>query len=151
MSNLQINNKYEERLLNEWKTHRRIIVAVDFDDTISPWGFKGNEHEDDLQKTIKTIKIAREVGAYIFIWSSCTPDRFDYIKQYCKDLGLEIDAINDNPIELPYGKHKKIYYNILIDDRSGINESLSILEKCAYHIRAAKVSEKLDNPGSTEF
>lgn len=151
MSNLRIINKYEERLLNEWKAYGKIIIGLDFDDTISAWGFKGEEHDIDLQKTIKIIKLAREVGAYIVIWSACAPDRFEYIKQYCKDLGIEIDAINDNPIELPYGQHKKIYYNILIDDRAGINESLSMLEKCAYHMRAAKAGEKLDNPGSTEF
>lgn len=149
--NYAITNKYEQRLLNEWKTHGKIIVAVDFDDTISPWGFKDEFNQKDLQKTINIVKLAREVGAYIVIWSACAPNRFEEIKQYCKTIGLEIDSINDNPIELPYGQHKKIYYNILIDDRGGINEALFILEKCSYHMRALKAGEILNNPGSTEF
>ena len=28
---------YLERLEEEWKMHGKIIVAVDYDDTISPW------------------------------------------------------------------------------------------------------------------
>jgi len=32
--------KHVERLALEWARHGKIIIAVDFDDTISPWKFR---------------------------------------------------------------------------------------------------------------
>lgn len=139
-----IKNKYSERLFQEWKQHGRIIIGVDFDDTLSPWKFKTELDLIDLDKTINLIRIAKETGAYVMIHSSCNPDRYDEIIKYCKDKGLEIDSINKNTIELPYGKDgSKPYCNIYIDDRAGINEALDILETAMYRIRGERVSKNL--------
>lgn len=136
-------NRYEIRLLQEWEQHGKIVIAVDYDDTISPWGFSAPEDLIQLDKTINILKVAKETGAYITIWSACNPDRYDEIKKYCASKGLEIDSINTNPIDLPYGKDRKIYANIYIDDRAGLLESLAMLEKVMYIIRGKKASELL--------
>lgn len=120
---IDTNNKYVVRLYNEWVFHRQIIIACDFDDTISPWRFS----KEELQNTIDTIKRAQFIGAYLIIHTACHPDRFDYIKEYCKSIGLRVDSINSNPVDLPYGKHGKVYANIFLDDRAGLDEAVSIL------------------------
>ena len=106
-----------DRLVTEWEQHGKIIIACDYDDTISPW------------------KTAKFTGAYLVIFTACDTQRYDEIKSYCKSKDLEIDSINQTPIDLPYGKNGKVYANIFIDDRAGLNESLNILESATYIIR----------------
>jgi len=116
--------RYIARLVKEWCEHKKIILAVDFDDTISPWRF----HDFNYSKVIDLVKEAQNIGAYIVIFTASQIDRYDYIREYCKTTGnFEIDAINENVIDLPYGNHKKIYYNHLLDDRSALLNAMAIL------------------------
>lgn len=145
---MTIRNKYVDRLYQEWKQHGRIIIGLDYDDTVSPWKFKSELDLIDLDKTINLIRVARETGAYVMIHSSCNLDRYPEITEYCKSKGLIIDSINRNTIELPYGKDgAKPYCNIYIDDRAGLNEALDILETAMYKIRAEKATENLIDVG----
>jgi hypothetical protein len=57
---------------------------------------------------------------------------------------LVIDSINENPINLPYGHHGKIYANIYLDDRAGLNEALNILEFAMYKIKGSKTTQSYD-------
>jgi hypothetical protein len=132
---------YLERLVSEWKQHGKIIIAVDFDDTISPWKM---EAVSDFENVIFVLKEAHYTGAYIVIFTACNADRFDDIRAYCKEKHLPVDAINQNPIDLPYGNHKKIYANIFIDDRAGLNESLEILQMATYRIRSESQPVPID-------
>ena len=127
-------DRYIERLVQEWTQHGKIIIACDFDDTISPWRF----HNFDFERVINMLKIAQQTGAYIVIFTACNIDRYDEIRKYCADKGLTIDAINQTPVELPYGKNGKIYANIFIDDRAGLHEALHILETSMYKVRGNK-------------
>ena len=127
---------YLDRLYNEWKSHGKIIVACDYDDTISPWKMTSF----DFKRVIDILKVAKETGAYIVIFTTCNEERFDEIRKFCSDKGLIIDSINKTPIDLPYGKNGKVYANIFIDDRAGLNESLAILEFAMYKIRGEQHS-----------
>jgi hypothetical protein len=133
--------KYESRLYQEWKQHGKIIIAVDFDDTISPWKFKDTEDLQQLDKTIQLLRVAQETGAYVVIFTACNPDRYDEIKSYCSSKKLTIDSINNTPLDLPYGNHGKVYANIFLDDRAGLLESMSILEKVMYMIRGEQAQK----------
>lgn len=133
---------YLNRLVKEWKEHGKIVISVDYDSTIFPYHTIDNaEH---INKVISVLKIAKETGAYIAIFTCSNPDRHDEIMDYCKTKGLIIDSINVNPIDLPYGHHGKIYANIYIDDRAGLVESLNILEFAMYKIRGSKNIEMYD-------
>jgi hypothetical protein len=57
---------------------------------------------------------------------------------------LEIDGINKTPIDLPYGNDKKIYANVFIDDRAGLNEALNILEMAMYRVRGSRNNNIFD-------
>lgn len=132
--------KYIKRLTQEWLQYGRIILGCDFDDTISPWKFNSEEDLLQITKIVKLLTEAKRTGAYIVIFTSCNEDRHDEIKLYCQSLGLEIDSINKNPIELPYGNSGKIYANIFLDDRAGLLESLDVLETAMYRVRGERRS-----------
>jgi len=116
---------YMERLKKEWDQHGKIIIGCDFDDTLCHWGLEGF----NPARTISILKKAKHIGAYIVIFTASKEERFPEIEAYCKSIGIEIDSINKNPINLPYGNGGKIYANIFVDDRAGLNESLAILEE----------------------
>lgn len=125
---MELTNKYVDRLRKEWEQYGKIIIAVDFDDTISPWKWS----KEELQDTINVIKEAQSVGAYVAIFTACSPDRYKEISEYASSLGIRVDSINQNPIEVPYGNNNKIYANIFLDDRAGLEEAKDILKTCIY-------------------
>lgn len=43
--------KYIERLTKEWIEHGKIIISVDYDDTISP--YREDFNKEDIDRTIK--------------------------------------------------------------------------------------------------
>lgn len=127
-----ISNIVRDRLLTEWKQHGKIIIACDFDDTIKNWKLGTFAL---FRYVLTLLHACKQTGAYIVIFTACDKDRYSEIKDYCAANGLEIDSINENPIELPYGNQNKIYANIFLDDRAGIIESIEILEDTLYKYR----------------
>lgn len=125
---------YLDRLEAEWRQHGKIIIGVDYDDTISPWKLRGF----DPTRTLEVLKVAQQTGAYIVIFTACHEDRYPEILSYCEERGLTVDSINKNPIDLPFGNNAKIYANVFIDDRAGLNEALNILEFATYKIRGSR-------------
>ncbi len=123
--------KYVARLVKEWIEHKKIIISVDFDDTI--YSYTEDFDRLDINRTIELVKNARELGAYIVIFTASNIDRYQFIQEYCESIEFPIDAINKNCIPLPYGNHGKIFYNINLCDRSGLCESLDILESAVYY------------------
>lgn len=131
---------YVNRLVKEWIEHDRIILSIDFDSTISYWNTI--ENQEDIEKTIDLVR--RVQGAtYNVIFTACHSDRYNEIRFYCNKKGIRVDAINQNPIDLPYGKSGKIFYNWNLCDRSGLKEALIILETAYYMYRGHKQCEKV--------
>ncbi len=122
-----ILNKYSKRLLYEWIQHKKLIISVDYDSTIFP--YQTIDNPEDIARTIKLVKMAKELGAYVVIFTASDVSRYEEIQLYCEEIELPIDSINVNPIKLPYGNNGKIYYNINLCDRSGLVNALDILEE----------------------
>ena len=133
-------NKYQERLTKEWIEHGKIIIAVDYDSTISPYHTIDNS--EDIQRCIKLLQDAHYTGAYIVINTACNHDRYEEIQKYCEGIKLPIDAINKTPLDLPYGKTGKVYANLYLDDRAGFIEAMNLLEACMYQVRGQKETNK---------
>lgn len=128
-------NIYEQRLFDDWVRHGKIVIAVDYDDTL----VSGRMNQPELYKEVALLlQKCRYTGAYIVIFTSSSEDRYDEIKYHCDRINVKFDSINTNPVQLPYGDSGKIFYNILLDDRAGLNESMSILNKVLYHYRGYK-------------
>ena len=140
MKNKPEINKYVRRLLEEWEQHGKVIIGVDFDDTISIW--KAGFNEEDIKRTIKLLQDAYITGAYIAVFTACNTDRYEDIQKYCEEMQIPISCINKTPLDLPYGKTGKIYANIFLDDRAGLNEALDILEAAMYHYRSRQQLKK---------
>lgn len=134
--------EYIDRLTEEWLQHGKIIVAVDFDDTICPWKLNDQAKCDKVIHLLKDVKL---VGAYVVVFTACSNDRYQQIIDYCTSKELPIDTINRNPIDLPYGNQNKLYANIFIDDRAGLNEAMAILQEAMYKVRAANYGRNLSD------
>jgi hypothetical protein len=128
-------NIYVKRLFEEWKQHGKIIISCDWDDTLSIWNSSFN-NKDDIKRCICLLKLAYATGAYIVIFTACGVERYEEIQNDCAEMQIPISAINSNPIPLPYGNHKKIYYNHNLCDRSGLVGAMDILEEAMYQYRA---------------
>lgn len=113
------------RLYCEYTKHKQLIVAVDFDDTIYPYHQTGNTH----YQVIDLLRKCQNLDFYIVVFTGCAPDKFGFIQKFFEDLNIKLDSINKNPIDLPFGNHGKIYYNILLDDRAGLWQAYETLSE----------------------
>jgi len=106
--------------MSEYKQYGNLIVALDFDGTINDYHNEGLEFE----KVIDLIKACNQLDFQIVIFTA-NPDT-EYIEKKCSDLGIEICGINKNLVPM-FDKSPKIYYNILLDDRAGLESAYYIL------------------------
>ena len=141
MRNLSIN-RYALRLIEEWKTYSKVIIAVEWYDTIKHYKFNPQEECD---KVISVLKLAKEIGAYVVVFTNSDEGIHEEIRSFCKSKGLEIDAINSNPIEMPYSNKNKVSYNWLLDVKAALDDSLEILEFACYSMRSIKNPLTLQN------
>lgn len=130
-------SKIVDRLHKEYKKHPKLVVAVDFDDTVYDFHGHGAQHE----RVLEALRKCNELGFYVVLWTASAPERFNFMKGYMKEKQVHIDAINENPIPLPFGNHKKMYYNILLDDRAGLGQALDALEILINDIKSKPTPE----------
>lgn len=95
------------------------IYAFDFDGTIVTNRFP--EIGDPIQETIDLIKKVKSEGCYIVLNTMREKEYLMKALMYCKSLGIEFDAVNDN---LPHMKEfyknnpRKIFANYYVDDHN---------------------------------
>lgn len=119
------------RLLREYDLHKKLIVAVDFDDTIYDFHKKGHSY----QNVIDLLHECKKVGFIIIIFTDLYKDKREVIDFYTRDIGLAYDYINETPGFIPFGHEGKPYYNILLDDRAGLNEAYDTLRYIVNQVR----------------
>lgn len=103
------------------------IYAVDFDGTLceSQWPGIGKPNK----KLIEHLIDRRKHGAKVILWTCRVNERLQEAVDWCKEHGLEFDAVNDNLPELieKYGNNsRKIRADCYIDDLS--------VDKLKYHL-----------------
>lgn len=114
---------FEERLYNDYLSHNNLIVAFDFDNTI----FDYHKNGYTFKSVIDILKICSDLG-FTMILFTCEEDKekLKFKVNHCKELGISVDYMNESPI---LNKSKKPYYNILLDDRAGLRDSLLTLTR----------------------
>ncbi len=122
-----------DRLYQEYKKHPKLVLAVDYDDSVKPRHF-----EFDCSPVISAVKRAYNLGFYIVVYTAAEPERWPAMIEFMKEQGIEVAAVNKNAIELPYGNFGKIYYNLLLCDRAGLGQSLEVLNKLINKIEMKK-------------
>jgi len=96
-----------------------MIIAVDFDGTIVSDAYP--KIGKPRMRTINYIKDMKEQGCKLILWTCRHDEQLEEALKFCKEIGLEFDAVNDNLDEIKelYGNNsRKIYADIYIDDRT---------------------------------
>ena len=107
-----------EVLTEQYKRHGKIIVAFDFDDTVSP--FRG----DSCEQVGQLIRDIRPY-AHLICFTARTPDRQTEAQEYLEKNNIPYDFINK---EFDGSEMTgKLYFNQLLDDKAGLYESYRIL------------------------
>ena len=95
-----------------------MIVAVDFDGTLceNRYPFAGLPN-NYLLSVLRQLKSNGEIE--LILWTCRTGEPLKFAVEWCKDQGLEFDAVNENLpriVEQFGGDNRKVFANIYIDD-----------------------------------
>jgi hydroxymethylpyrimidine pyrophosphatase-like HAD family hydrolase len=113
-----------EKITRVYDTHRNIIIAVDFDDTIYDYSGQGF----DTNYVVDLLKRAKEkLNAKLILFTCREDDLLSDAMEYCYDVGLEIDAVNTSLENYAYPSRKP-FYNMLLDDKACLPECCAALE-----------------------
>jgi len=109
---LRVNSSYE-RLKSEYDKYGSIVVAFDFDNTVYDFHKEGHTYDDVIQ----LLRNLKSIGCYLICFTAS--EEIEFIHNYLVYNKIPFDSINENP---PFFKSnsKKIYYNVLLDDRAGL-------------------------------
>jgi len=127
-----------ERLIREWEKYGRLVIAYDFDNTV--YDYHGGGYSYSM--VIDLLRKCKEVGAYFICFTARENDELDFVWKYLKDNNIPVDKLNDNPDFLPFNG-RKIYYNILLDDRAGLAQAYNMLSYAATHMKAKRSVKRL--------
>lgn len=119
-----------KRLLSEYRKHKQLIVAVDFDNTVFDYHEKGFT----FPKIIKLLKKCNKHNFKLVVFSGSAAERHQAIQTHLANAGVHISGINTDVIDWHPKKEldwtrSKIYYNILLDDRAGLASAYKTLKK----------------------
>lgn len=106
-----------------WKDTLPKIVAVDFDGTLVEDKFP--EIGSPITAMFNAMVALKNSGVKLILWScrdNESPDRnLDAAVEFCRQQGLEFDAVNTNIPELQEIFHndtRKVYADLYIDDKA---------------------------------
>ena len=109
-----------EKILKFAASRHLTIVAVDFDGTLNEdIGFP--RIGPPKWKTIEYCLDAKKKGWKLILWTCRSDGNLEEAIDWCKDHGLEFDAINDNLKELTeeFGNNsRKVFANYYLDDKA---------------------------------
>lgn len=125
------DNRIIDRLIKQYNSTPKLIIAVDFDDTVFDFHNQGHEYAF----VISLVQRCQALGFYIVMFTASREERFSLIEAHMMGLGIKVDAINKNPVPgLDYGNNSKIFYNVLLDDRAGLGQAYRTLESVVARI-----------------
>lgn len=110
------------------------IIGVDFDGTLAITKGTYPKIQGPIQEVVDYVKGEQQNGAYLVLITMREGEVLDQAVKWCKEQGLEFDAVNDN---LPHMKDffhnnpRKIFCNEYIDDMNvgGIEYILQEIRK----------------------
>jgi hypothetical protein len=132
------DNNCSNRLLEEYKKYGTLIVAYDYDNTVFDYYNMGNT----FNQIKELLRECKKLRFHLVVFTSCTEDRFPEIIKYLGDNDIPFDSINETPDFIPF-KGRKVYYNILLDDRAGLKSSYDQLTKVVYTIKGINSTNNL--------
>lgn len=120
-----------QKLYNVYKQHGKIIIGLDFDDTIFP--LSSNKAVIDrcslVVEAVKNhiIKTHPDNKPIICLYTNSDEQSLVYKKFITEHTyRIPVDYVNESPVLTGNGKP---FFNILLDDKAGLNESYKRLIK----------------------
>jgi hypothetical protein len=103
------------RLYKEYQQYGSLVIAFDFDNTVYDYHIKGGTYNNVIDLLINL----KEIGCYLICFTANSNTKF--VEDYLRFCNIPFDGINENP---PFFKSemRKIYYNVLLDDRAGLSQ-----------------------------
>ena len=100
-------------LEDEFKKYGKLIICVDFDDTIYDFHKFGRTYDD-------VINLLKRWEAYseVVILTGNGESQYPIIEEYMKQIGLKYKGINCDS-SISFGG-RKTYANVYVDDRGGL-------------------------------
>lgn len=115
-------NNCKIRLRNEYDKHKKLVVGFDFDNTI----FDCHNNGGNYSQVIELLKRCKALGFILCLYTAEARDeRLKWKIEYCKHFGIDPDYTNNSP--LLGGKTDKPFFNILLDDRAGLESAFYTL------------------------
>lgn len=122
-----------ERLLAEYRKYGSLIVAVDYDDTLFDFHKTGDSYEL-VQQLVRDL---HSIGCKIIIWSGS--ENITDMSSYLGEKNIPFDLINENlkvNDKWAAGKDsRKVYANVYIDDRGGLEQVYRDLTKLINEVK----------------
>ena len=109
------------RLIDEYEKHQNIIIGVDFDDTINDTFNRGHVNIPELVSMLKDLQTT--FNCTLCVWTANINE--ELVRTTWANLGLTIDYYNESPLKL--FNPAKPYFNILLDDRAGLDSAFITL------------------------
>jgi hydroxymethylpyrimidine pyrophosphatase-like HAD family hydrolase len=123
-------NNVVERLVIEWKKYGKLVIAYDFDNTVYDYHKQGHIYDEVIQ----LLRECHKQGAFLTVFTACADEKFPWIKEFLTENNIPFDAINESPDYIPFSG-RKIYYNILLDDRAGLQSAYEDLKMALTIVR----------------
>lgn len=127
------NRNTIHRLVNEWEKYKVLIVAYDFDNTVFDFHNEGHSYE----KVIELLRECKEIGSYLMVYTAREDEELEFVKNYLTKNEVPFDSINETPEYIKF-TGKKLYYNILLDDRAGLASAYHCLKEAINIIKKKK-------------
>ena len=117
----------EHRLIEEYEKYHNLIIGFDFDNTIC------GLNNESISKVILLLQECKKLEFTLCLYTISTSEEWLAWKvKYCEYFGISPDYINDSPV---LRGDRKPFFNILLDDRAGLNEACACLETVVNYIQ----------------
>lgn len=107
------------RLHKAYREHGSLFVAFDFDDTV----YDFHDNGDTFDKVVNLLKFVQRLGFKLILFTAREGEQLDWAVSYCQMKGIDITYINENPLM----DTRKPFYNILLDDKAGLEQAYNNL------------------------
>ena len=132
MNNYTNQDLVLERLKREWHQDGKLIIAVDFDNTI----YDSNNEGLDLEGTISAVKTAHDLGHEIYCFTA--NGDYNFVLEHWVEVFCFVPAINESSLDNAIFGNRKPLYNLLLDDRAGLCTALRTLNQINFYVREQK-------------
>jgi hypothetical protein len=113
-----------DKLLKAYKEHGKIIVGLDFDGTV--FSLEGDDDVVCAKVRLLILDLQKKDAIILCLYTIADAQSLQYKTHIMTSWGIPVDYINHSPVKI-YDHCDKPYFNILLDDKAGLNEALEIL------------------------